>query len=822
MSEKSSESTLATTSGKDHDAKTPQYIGELRSLYGSLTATKTSDNQWPPPCTRRVFNLALIKEEEVQRGQIKDRFVRMTITGKLDDILRVKYPVTLENIFKDVQTGKRRVVLIEGAPGCGKSTLSIFISQQWAEHKLFNEYKVVILVRLRDPVVQKAESILDLIPTTQLESIAQQAEKEMHANLFQDVLFILDGWDELPVGVRENPESIFRSLIQEDIAEKNGLHKSAVIVTSRPVASGELQKIVSARVEVLGFTPEELTDYFSECLEGDAEAVATLKDRIEENPAIAGTCYLPLNASILVHLFKYGRRANLPTSQYGVFSLLVCTCIQRHLKERTQHKSLTLESLDQLAETEGVSEPFKYLCQLAYDGVMNDRITFSSLPDNVNTLSLLQGVESFVKHTEKVMSYNFTHLSIQELLASFFMVKWLPADEQVNKFNELFKKPRFIAVFKFYSAITKLQTPGISEIITRVAKRCSEEDPDEEVKVLLVSLFHCLNEAQDPSLCKLIKQYLDEHGLNLGHTTLNQTDCLSIGYFLSYACSTTSSTNLFKANLFNCNIGDEGCKYLAKGMLKCLDKSSEVTKTTLHLNLRWNGIHKEGSFELCRLIKSGCIKALVLNGNEEFSDDGAYHIAQALEENTTLKELSLYTCGLKSEGLGYIAQGLKKNNTLTMLNIGGNGLYDEGIGHLAHALKDNQGLTSLNLSSCGMTDTGLSAIAESLQKNDTLTDLKLFNFQNQPHLNELTDGSGALKDLTETLKKNPVLLTLALPRDFESSVTELQEAVNETRALSGAAPITVEGKPCTFYPTCTSIYCDLQYVHVAIYIMWAS
>ena len=100
----------------------------------------TSHEQWPPPCKQKVFNLAMIVEEEVQRGRIKDSFVRMSITGKLDDIMQLKYPIKLENIFKDVDPKQRKVVLMEGAPGCGKSTLSVFISQQWGEGKLFTEY----------------------------------------------------------------------------------------------------------------------------------------------------------------------------------------------------------------------------------------------------------------------------------------------------------------------------------------------------------------------------------------------------------------------------------------------------------------------------------------------------------------------------------------------------------------------------------------------------------------------------------------------------------------------------------------------------------
>ena len=102
------------------------------------------------------------------------------------------------------------------------------------------------------------------------------------------------------------------------------LHKSAVIITSRPIASGDLHPLVKSRVEILGFTQEELKQYFTECLEENRVAVDALLERIHENPAVAGSCYLPLNASILVHLFKTGNNT-LPTTQFGIFSELVAT-----------------------------------------------------------------------------------------------------------------------------------------------------------------------------------------------------------------------------------------------------------------------------------------------------------------------------------------------------------------------------------------------------------------------------------------------------------------------------------------------------------------
>ena len=115
--------------------------------------TLSSTTQLPPVSTNKVFKLAMIQKEKIQRGRMNDEFVRLTITGKIDDILLTKTPVELKDIFMNTEDG-RRFVLIEGAPGSGKSTLALHICKEWAEGKLFQEFHFAILVRLRYPLIR--------------------------------------------------------------------------------------------------------------------------------------------------------------------------------------------------------------------------------------------------------------------------------------------------------------------------------------------------------------------------------------------------------------------------------------------------------------------------------------------------------------------------------------------------------------------------------------------------------------------------------------------------------------------------------------------
>ena len=762
-----------------------QYAGYLKFLYANLYSKRTSSDQWPPSATHKFFRLAMIQAGSgaVRHRCFDDGFLRMTITGKVDDILRQKYPIELKNIFLETP-GQRKVILLEGAPGCGKSTLSLYICQQWEKGQLFSQFKLVILIRLRDPAVKNARYLADLLPCSNAKT-AQLLEQMLMEMKCQDVLFILDGWDELPFNLQK--KSIFGYLINSCLPSSHPLSKSAVIVTSRPISSGSLYPYVSSRVEILGFTAEELHQFFTECLKGDTEAVRILLKRIEENPEVAGSSYLPLNATILVYLFKSDHNT-IPTTLYGIFSSLVLNCIKRHLKLRTQYRDTSIESLEQLPEV--AKKPLSVLCQLAYDGVMKDEIIFTSLSPDVNTLSLLRGVESFIGQ-ERAVSYNFIHLSIQELLAAWYIATQLPVSEQVSKFNMLFDKSRFSAVFRFYAAITKLKMPGIKDVVIHVAKKYESKFRTKEDKILMVSLLHCLYEAQDPTLYEFVAKQL-QHGLNLRDITLTPSDCLCIGYFFAHVCKLDAGE--FKVNLKSCHIGDQGCKYLVSGLHKCLHTRRAVT-TLLNMDMSRNAISHHGVHHLSTLLKIGCINILSLSFNNLSEQDTTHAslgtFAEELRYNTTLKTLWLQKCGLTSQTAESLAEALTTNKHLKKLEINDNALCDNGIQHLAHALRVNQGLKELGLAKCGMTDVGLKYLAESLQQNKVLSELGMLNFISNQWSNRITEK--VVPVLAEYLQNNHTLTWLLLPVNLASCTTSIETAINDVRKRSRLPLIEVSG-----------------------------
>ena len=688
------------------------FVNEKLVWYGNYLKERhlqvhisVTSNKWLPSPTQKFINLAIIKKEIIQRGKIDDDFVQKSIRGQIDDILLEKSPIKLEEIFSKIE-GERKVILIDGAPGSGKTSLTVHVCQRWSRGELFEEFTVVILVQLRDPAVQSAKCITDLLPCRNRE-MAEEVTRAITASDGRGILWVLDGLDELPSNLQEN--SFLRDVIIPPAESPISL--SSVIVTSRPISSGDLCELVSSRIEVLGFTREEQRQYFTECLKGDTKAVDTLTERLSENPGIEGSCYLPLNASIVAHL--YLSDGSVPNTVYGMFSSFVQHFLSRYLCERLgkTREEARLQSLDNLpSELRG---PFSELCEVAFKGTSESKITFSESDLEavkhsavIREVGLLQSTPSIISNG-KVVYYNFAHLSVQEVLTSVYISR-LPASEQISTFDRLFGDSRFGPVLQYYAAITKLRTSrpwlsklpswlcpvpaGVLDLVRRIIKTVKKYYY--RSKSLLVSLLHCLYEAQDPSLCQFVAEQLGG-SLDLSSTSLTPVDCLAIGYFLSSVTLTTSNNKEFTVYLYNCSLGDAGTKSLMRSISRNIDPHSTVN-THLSMTLWISEIHEEGASHIAEVLNNtNIVSALLLRGNP-IGNKGLQTIFNYLKQNKTLKVLDITRCGMTDAGVPSLAEAMNINTTLKRLYIYDNdAITDNGLTCLVEVLSSSSKLVEL-------------------------------------------------------------------------------------------------------------------------------
>ena len=506
----------------------PRYVSYLKGRYRTTRPHVLSHKLLPPPM-HAVFNLALIQKERLEFGP-NEELVRLLQRGQVKEAAESHTEIELSHLMR-ADDEERKVILIEGAPGSGKSTLAWHICQQWGKGELFTEYEVVVFVQLRDLGLQSARTVAEILPTVHADMARDiAASLASSRRCGERVLFVLDGWDEL------QPDCPLHSLLMQLIEEPTHLnmHLSSLIITSRPVTSGELQCYASSRVEVLGFKPEEVQEYFKACFRGDHQLYTRFVAQLREHPVLEVSCFLPLNAMIIFVTFR-ASSYSLPHTLHGVFEKLVLSCIVRHVTDRGEAKGgIAASCLSNLPPD--IEVPLSALSSLAFQGVWVNKAVFSEtdlevfhLPTDLSsTLSLVQVVESFgVCGCSK--SYNFFHLQIQELLAAYHISK-LEEDEQVRIFKELFGQPRFAAVFQFYAAFTKLRAQGIREVLVDMLKDRSHYS----------TILHCVYEAQDPSLCQFV-------GYALPATTKeaywffvrpwsSPLYVIALGYFLCYYC----------------------------------------------------------------------------------------------------------------------------------------------------------------------------------------------------------------------------------------------------------------------------------------------
>ena len=151
------------------------YADFLKSCYIKQEYT----TKWPHLDARNYINLAVISNTcKYENREDLVKFRQQTIHGSIDDILEWKGPIRMKNILKpncvyDIRDYEKHEhypvtqLLVEGAPGIGKSTFAWEVCQKWDQYKLFNEYSLVVLLKFRDKSVQNAKSVSDLfyIPT---------------------------------------------------------------------------------------------------------------------------------------------------------------------------------------------------------------------------------------------------------------------------------------------------------------------------------------------------------------------------------------------------------------------------------------------------------------------------------------------------------------------------------------------------------------------------------------------------------------------------------------------------------------------------------
>ena len=251
-------------------------------------------------------------------------------------------------------------VLIEGAPGIGKSLLLKQIAYLWATKQILQKFKLVLLLCLRDPAVQQEMPLInDLLKLfckrdQEAAEIVSACSKYILNNDGQDLALMFDGYDEYPERLRKD------SLIA-DILNRKILPCCGLIISSRPHASVSLRDQATVKVDILGFTEAEREHYITLSMKGQPQKVNELTRYLQGHSTISSLCFIPFNLVVLVYLYKQG--ISLPQNSVQLYNYFICLTICRHLKKHAHHLQGNITKLTKLPNLTDLPDPYNKIIQ---------------------------------------------------------------------------------------------------------------------------------------------------------------------------------------------------------------------------------------------------------------------------------------------------------------------------------------------------------------------------------------------------------------------------------------------------------------------------
>ena len=766
-----------------------------------------------------------------------DEFTRDTIHGNIDDIVNRKEAIDITEVAKQQEDGTlQNCVLIEGAPGVGKTTLACILCKRWINCELLLQYSLVLLLRLRDRSVREAKTIADLFrhPDKVIQNAVAVEVEKCYGN---GVAFIFEGFDEFPLAL-QTEDSIILQIIR-------GIHLPCAtkIVTSRPSATASLQEMptVTQHVEILGFRKEEIKTYVNSELSYQESLLNDFRKYCTNYPHISSMMYIPLNCAIVVEVYKRHKTAGkfVPKTSTELYMSLTKTLLLRHMTDHPEHgKRKKLSDISELPPE--LYQQFSYLCKIAYSGVSERQLVFSDLPSDFESFGIMQCSSELYIDTGHSFSYNFLHLTIQEFLAAYHL--YVSTKEYSEHLKTHCSSIHFKQVLTFLAGLTKLQGASTKFIRSMILA------PSTDKFTISLDGLHWLFEAQNEVLVGDVLK-LDSPIDFIPSHHLYPHDCYTLGYCITHSYST------WEVDLSDGRISDDQMEMIALGVAvkgesrvgaghvtklvlrnnlltsKCLRYLSKpcFLQCLLGLDLSRNKFDSSACGVIacdllplmpkCRWIilsfnmvgKGGGIPLLTkLSSLPDLEELGLYETHIGYEDVQALcgqlpymKNISLVDIGrndLSQESIQLVIDTLLANNLVSNLKLAMsyNKLSPEHVSLLAKVLRTVNNLQHLNLQGCGVETEGACMLASALCTCDSkLRTLSL----NENHLEEEAGIAFA-----KALRENVSLIELRLVKNNlgQNAVQKLVNSLNCNSTLR-ALQLSI------FYKSSTEIHTDFEH-----------
>ena len=628
-------------------------------------------------------------------------------------------------------------ILIEGAPGIGKTVLAKEIAYCWANNTLLNNTNILFLLILRDPALQKVENTRQLIQYVSMSSLNNEEVEKCISQLNSIKLgFVLDGFDEYPSSLQRR--SYIVSIINGEV-----FPNSIVVITSRPTATISLHDRVDRRIDILGFAKEEREEYILQSL--DKEKKEELDKYLKQKPTINTLCFIPLHLAVLLYLFQQG---SLPETLTEMNESFIIHTIYRHLKRHELTPFGVVDKLDKVPKP--ILDIVYKLAKLAFKGLQQNKLIFtldeikeacpniSNMLGAINGFGLLQAVQHYPqKGAGETTSFNFLHYTMQEYLAAKH-VTILPDKEQVSLMENTFWDSQFNFMWMMYVGIEGVKAENFVTFISqgKVYKNKNELRVVANDKRKRLHVFQCFMEAKSiADTPEVITSMFKDGKVTLDKVKLLPHHISSLTLFIS-----TSSMAWKVLQLRDCHIGDIGMSVLEQ----FVGDNIKTMSTLNYFDFTNNPSSPWGVY--CTIIRHCSSNSLTLcgdDGMEEHVDE----IIESLQANVTLQSFILEHIGIN--GMKLFITVLSSNTTLTKVGLLWTVFSSKELIEFLEAIKYNSNLQEICLTHNNVTKLDLNRIKYSI-KNLSLT------FPIHTSWNEITNkyGRTTLKSMICTLYNN--------------------------------------------------------------------
>ncbi|XP_019614027.1 PREDICTED: uncharacterized protein LOC109461987 [Branchiostoma belcheri] len=310
-----------------------------------------------------------------------------------------------------------RKIRVEGDPGIGKSCSCQKLAYDWSCGKL-DRFKVVFFLEMRHLAGKVKDEIFEQLLPKDTKSTPDQLWSYIQQNQ-DDVLFILDGLDELSQAARQVTDVV--DLIQGKI-----LRNCHVLVTSRPLQCVKDLEKCHQFYKIVGYSKENseefIRKYFCESPESASKLVKQLQpEQFLRESYLSQIVVNPLN-NLLICVVWEDNNDQLPSSKAELYEMIVLSVTKRFCTK----KDLPVED-DKLPPD--IEAALRGLGKLSWVGLEQEQLQFNIAQitkkydknaDNMLNMGLLTRDYSFSR-IKRTCLCAFLHKTFQEYMAAWYI-----------------------------------------------------------------------------------------------------------------------------------------------------------------------------------------------------------------------------------------------------------------------------------------------------------------------------------------------------------------------------------------------------------------